>query len=119
MQDARKSDGLDVSDRISLRWSAADPDLAAALTEHGQLISSEVLAVDYAEQAGAGTQAHAQSDARADADAGTGTDADAGTDAGTDAGADAREHSDPAREHSDPDLGLTFWIRRVPPAPAG
>ena len=115
VQDARKSDGLDVSDRISLRWSAADPDLAAALTEHGQLISSEVLAVDYAEQAGAGTQAGAQSDARADADAGAGTDADAG--AGADA--DAREHSDPAREHSDPDLGLTFWIRRVPPAPAG
>ncbi len=47
VQDARKGDGLDVSDRISLRWSAADPELAAALTEHGALISAEVLATDY------------------------------------------------------------------------
>jgi isoleucyl-tRNA synthetase len=47
VQDARKSDGLDVTDRISLRWSTADPELAAALTEHASLISSEVLAVDF------------------------------------------------------------------------
>ena len=94
MQDARKSDGLDVSDRISLRWTTADPDLAAALTEHGPLISSEVLAVDYAEQDSAITHA------------------DASFGAATDTGADAREHTDP-------DLGLMFWIRRVPPAPAG
>ncbi len=47
VQDARKSDGLDVSDRISLRWSTADPELAAALTEHAPMISAEVLAVDY------------------------------------------------------------------------
>ena len=47
VQDARKSDGLDVSDRISLRWSTADPDVSAALTEHRVLISGEVLAVDF------------------------------------------------------------------------
>ncbi len=47
VQDSRKSDGLDVSDRISLRWATADPELAAALTEHGPMISAEVLAVDY------------------------------------------------------------------------
>src|SRR5262249_58833256 len=47
VQDARKSDRLDVSDRISLHWSTADPELAAALTEHGPMISGEVLAVDY------------------------------------------------------------------------
>ena len=47
VQDARKGDGLDVSDRISLRWSTADPELAAALTDHGALISAEVLATDY------------------------------------------------------------------------
>ncbi len=52
VQDARKGDGLDVSDRISLRWSAADPELAAALTEHGSLISAEVLAVDYGPRSG-------------------------------------------------------------------
>jgi isoleucyl-tRNA synthetase len=47
VQDARKNDGLDVTDRISLRWAADDPDLAAALTEHAALIAREVLAVDY------------------------------------------------------------------------
>ena len=47
VQEARKNDGLDVTDRIRLRWSATDPDLAAALTEHARLIASEVLAVDY------------------------------------------------------------------------
>jgi isoleucyl-tRNA synthetase len=47
VQDARKGDGLDVVDRISLRWSTVDSELAAALTEHGTMISSEVLATDY------------------------------------------------------------------------
>jgi len=47
VQDARKGDGLDVSDRIWLRWSTEDPELAAAMTEHGAMISAEVLAVDY------------------------------------------------------------------------
>jgi isoleucyl-tRNA synthetase len=47
VQDARRNDGLDVTDRISLRWSTADPELTAALTEHGALISGEVLAEDF------------------------------------------------------------------------
>ncbi len=47
VQDARKNDGLDVTDRISLRWAADDPELAAALTEYAGLIAREVLAVDY------------------------------------------------------------------------
>jgi isoleucyl-tRNA synthetase len=47
VQDARKADGLEVSDRITLRWEAADPDLTAALTEHGQLIAAEVLATEF------------------------------------------------------------------------
>jgi isoleucyl-tRNA synthetase len=47
VQDARKNDGLDVSDRIWLRWSSADPDLTAALAEHAGLVAGEVLAVDY------------------------------------------------------------------------
>ena len=34
VQDARKSAGLDVTDRIAVRWSTADPELAEALTEH-------------------------------------------------------------------------------------
>ena len=56
VQDARKADGLDVSDRITLRWAAADPELAAALTEHGQLIAGEVLATEFG-RAGAETAA--------------------------------------------------------------
>jgi isoleucyl-tRNA synthetase len=63
VQDARKADGLEVSDRITLRWSALGPELAAALTEHGQLIAGEVLATEFgpgapdggAAQAAAGT----------------------------------------------------------------
>jgi isoleucyl-tRNA synthetase len=47
IQDARKTDGLEVSDRIALRWQAAGGELAAALAEHGELIASEVLASEY------------------------------------------------------------------------
>ena len=51
VQEARKNDGLDVTDRIWLRWSSEDPDVVAALTEHAGLIAGEVLAVE----AGPGT----------------------------------------------------------------
>ena len=49
IQDERKNAGLDVSDRISLCWQAADDELGAALTEYGAMIAREVLAVDYAQ----------------------------------------------------------------------
>ncbi len=45
--DARKNDGLEVTDRIWLRWSADDPQVAAALAEHAGFIAGEVLAADY------------------------------------------------------------------------
>jgi isoleucyl-tRNA synthetase len=48
VQDERKHAGLDVSDRILLWWQADDAEVAAALTEYGPLIASEVLAVGYA-----------------------------------------------------------------------
>ena len=68
VQDARKGDGLDVSDRISLRWSTGDPELAAALTEYETVISGEVLAVDYgpgtADRAGPGAREHDDADLR-------------------------------------------------------
>jgi isoleucyl-tRNA synthetase len=51
VQEARKNDGLEVTDRIWLRWSTGDPELAAALTEYAALIAAEVLAVE----AGPGT----------------------------------------------------------------
>src|SRR5258708_29156843 len=66
VQDARKNDGLDVTDRNSLRWSTADADLSAALTEHGATISAEVLAVDYRPQRGAGTDPSAREPVEAD-----------------------------------------------------
>ena len=43
VQEARKSSGLEVSDRISLWWQA-DGDTAAALVEHAALVADEVLA---------------------------------------------------------------------------
>jgi isoleucyl-tRNA synthetase len=49
IQDARRTDELELSDRIILRWAAADPELASALTEHRTFIAGEVLAVDLAE----------------------------------------------------------------------
>ena len=55
VQEARKNDGLEVTDRIWLRWSADDPDMVMALTEHAALIAGEVLAVDYGP--GTGTRA--------------------------------------------------------------
>ena len=49
IQEARKTSGLDVSDRIRLWWDAdADTELAVALAEHGELVAEEVLAVSVA-----------------------------------------------------------------------
>jgi isoleucyl-tRNA synthetase len=47
VEEARRADGLDARDRIGLRWATADPELAAALAEHGGLIAAEVRAADY------------------------------------------------------------------------
>lgn len=48
VQDARKKSGLDVADRIALRWTSSDEEVAQALDEHADLIAEEVLAVDFA-----------------------------------------------------------------------
>jgi isoleucyl-tRNA synthetase len=85
IQEARKSDGLDVTDRIVLRWSTPDPELAAALTEHAALLAGEVLAVEFGP---------AEADAPQSAPV----------------PGEAREHVD-TREHVDADLGLRFWLR--------
>jgi len=87
VQDARKTDGLDVTDRIWLRWWSSDPELAAALTEYADLIASEVLAADY----GPGV-----------------------VDAAGPSGSSGPSGSDRAgREHVDTELGLTFWLGRA------
>ncbi|MBY8886158.1 isoleucine--tRNA ligase [Streptomyces sp. PTM05] len=48
IQEARKNSGLDVADRIAVRWTASGDELAAALTEQGGLVAEEVLATDFA-----------------------------------------------------------------------
>jgi isoleucyl-tRNA synthetase len=49
VQDARKSSGLQVSDRIELWWSASGDDLTAALREGSPRLAEEVLAVSVQE----------------------------------------------------------------------
>ena len=46
IQERRKSDGFDISDRISVRWSAP-ADLADVITAHAAHISDEVLALSF------------------------------------------------------------------------
>ncbi|REK84686.1 isoleucine--tRNA ligase [Streptomyces inhibens] len=48
IQEARKNSGLDVADRIALRWQSTDEELRTALTDHAGLIADEVLATDFA-----------------------------------------------------------------------
>ncbi|MGW3434707.1 isoleucine--tRNA ligase [Streptomyces melanosporofaciens] len=48
IQEARKNSGLDVADRIALRWETADEELRQALTDHAGLIADEVLATYFA-----------------------------------------------------------------------
>ncbi len=48
VQEARKSAGLDVTDRIRLAWSA-EGDSAVALREHATMVGTEVLAVELSE----------------------------------------------------------------------
>jgi isoleucyl-tRNA synthetase len=48
VQEARKSTGLSITDRIDLWWSA-DGDLAAALREGGATVADEVLATSLTE----------------------------------------------------------------------
>jgi isoleucyl-tRNA synthetase len=51
VQEARKSSGLEITDRIQLFWSSNDADAKATMTEHGQLIADEVLATSVTEAA--------------------------------------------------------------------
>jgi isoleucyl-tRNA synthetase len=86
IQDARKSDGLDVTDRIRLWWETVDPELSAALTEHGPLIAGEVLATRF-------------EPGRPPADVTGAPDGPGGS---------------PIHEHADAGLGLRFWLQRPP-----
>ena len=48
VQEARKSSGLEVTDRVELTW-AADGEVAEALREHCGLVAEEVLATSFVE----------------------------------------------------------------------
>ncbi|MFI1308106.1 isoleucine--tRNA ligase [Streptomyces sioyaensis] len=47
IQEARKNSGLDVADRIALRWQSTDEEVRTALADHTGLISDEVLATEF------------------------------------------------------------------------
>ncbi|MGV1035722.1 MAG: isoleucine--tRNA ligase [Candidatus Nanopelagicales bacterium] len=49
VQEARKNQGFEVTDRISLRWDATDAATARALREHSETIAGEVLATEFIE----------------------------------------------------------------------
>jgi isoleucyl-tRNA synthetase len=51
LQEARKNAGLAVSDRITVRWTAVDEELAEALRTHAASVSDEVLATSFEEGA--------------------------------------------------------------------
>jgi isoleucyl-tRNA synthetase len=88
IQEARKSSGLDVADRIAVRWAARDQELAATLAEHAPLIAGEVLAVSF----GPGDPVAAG-------------DAGATGDLPSEAGV-----AGPWRQYADAGLGLRFWL---------
>ncbi|GAA3117156.1 isoleucine--tRNA ligase [Streptosporangium carneum] len=62
LQDARKSTGLSISDRIDVWWSAADADLAEALRTQGGTVADEVLAVSLTEGDADGLPVHRDAD---------------------------------------------------------
>jgi isoleucyl-tRNA synthetase len=72
VQDTRKSDGLDVTDRIQLWWEASAPELSAAMDEQGTLIAGEVLATGYQAGPPAADETDTADGAREHHDAGLG-----------------------------------------------
>jgi len=62
VQEARKTSGLQVTDRIALTW-AADGEVADALREHGAMVAGEVLATSFTEGEPAGDPAAVHADA--------------------------------------------------------
>jgi isoleucyl-tRNA synthetase len=49
IQDARKTSGLDISDRISVTWESGNESTASALNSHADLVASEVLATTWSQ----------------------------------------------------------------------
>jgi isoleucyl-tRNA synthetase len=51
IQDARKTSGLDISDRITVTWESGNEATVSALNSHADLVASEVLATTWAQGA--------------------------------------------------------------------
>ena len=52
LQQARKAGGLEVSDRIVVRWDSPDAEVVAAIEEHAPTIADEVLATSFRREPG-------------------------------------------------------------------
>ncbi len=142
VQEARKNAGLDISDRIWLRWSAPEGSaLADALTSHAPQITAETLATDYAplapppdatpapaspEAADAPLDTAADSpEAAANSPAAAASLLDTAANSPAAVGSPLDRVASPAKaaadspeaavEYADPDLGLRFWLRRAVP----
>ncbi len=116
VQDARKGDGLEVTDRVELRWSTGDRDLAAALSEHQQMIASEVLAVEFgpvdASPHGAPSKSAAGDGVANESPARDGAPGERAT---ADSAAHDETADDGARpvqtwQHDNVELGVSFWL---------
>jgi isoleucyl-tRNA synthetase len=57
LQQARKTLGLDVSDRVRVLWDGADESVVRALEQHAKWLAEEVLAVEFRRDASAATEA--------------------------------------------------------------
>ncbi|WP_018500044.1 isoleucine--tRNA ligase [Parafrankia discariae] len=90
LQDARRAAGLEITDRVELRWAASKQDTVAALREHAATVADEILATVFQE---------APVEEPADA-------------AGATAPAEPAWHRGSAAE-----LGLTFALTRTTAAP--
>ncbi|MDF5756872.1 isoleucine--tRNA ligase [Spongiactinospora sp. TRM90649] len=62
IQEARKSSGLSITDRIDLWWTAGSPDVAEALRAHAGTVSDEVLAASFTEGDTSGLPTHRDDD---------------------------------------------------------
>jgi len=54
IQEARKTSGLEVSDRINLEFTASDAQVLESIKQNIEVIKSEVLALKFEEQKGSG-----------------------------------------------------------------
>ncbi len=66
IQEARKTSGFEVSDRIVLNWWASDPQTAQAIEEHGATIASEVLATQMHQERSANEPTKSDAELKAD-----------------------------------------------------